>query len=199
MAINASTRRLLAQYSPQLEADTLAEIQPAVDLDPATYEGKYILALDQAAGLQLYYVEHGQVVPAYEQDGIKADDAPAKNTRYFDGADEVTEEVGVQWLTGVTAAGGSVTVFATDDATSGGAPRFASVKSVSIHAEGIAAFQENKYWVGGYTYNAGTGALVANILRGVSQSMLIGGTIVTTRNAVAGVNVLVRVEGTLAP
>jgi hypothetical protein len=199
MAIDATARRLLAQYSPQFEADTLAEIQPAVDLDPATYEGKYLIALDQPTGQQLYYVEQGQVVPAYEQGGIKAEDAPAQNTRYFDGAAEVTETVGVQWLPGVTIAGGSVTVYATDDATSGGVPRFASVKSVSIHAEGIAAIQQNRYWVGGYTFNAGTGELVANILRGVSQSILLGGTIVTTRNAEAGVDVLIRVEGTLAP
>lgn len=122
MAITASARRLLAQYSPQFEAATLAETQTAVDAAPETYEGKYIVALDQPDGQQLFYVEAGQVIPAYEQGGIKAEEAvpPPREVKVFDGATEVSDLITVQWLTGITDGTGKVTVHATDTGASGG-------------------------------------------------------------------------------
>lgn len=49
--------------------------------------------------------------------------------------------------------------------------------------------------MGGYTYTPGTGQLDVEVLRGVRQGILLGGTVITTRTAPAGVSVIVRIEG----
>lgn len=100
-----------------------------------------------------------------------------------------------QRLTGITDGTGKVTVHATDTGASGGSARFSAIKSISVAAQGINATQEEKLIMGGYTYNPGTGQLDVEVLRGVRQGILLGGTVITTRTAPAGVSVIVRIEG----
>lgn len=192
MAITAYTLQHNARFSPQYQAPTLAELQPAVDADPETYEGRYFVALDQPVGEQIFYVESGVVIPAFEQDGYKA--TVAGNDVFVFNADgsAQTGRIGVQHFSGATNGDGQLTVHATADGTAGGAALFASIKSVAIEPQGIAANVQDRVFPAGYTITGGK-TILCQVLRGAS--VLLGGA--STRVAAAGVTVLVRVEGVL--
>ncbi len=187
----ASSYRLFLKSSPHYTATTLAEIQPAVDGAPATYEGKYVVALDQAAGQQLYLVESGVVRAAYDQSGYKAE---LDDDRYYNGdGTQVTGAIGVQWFSATTNSNGQVIVHATTNGTSGAAALFSSIKSVSVEPEGIASQIIDRVYAAGHTVTSGK-TITAQILRG--SVVVLGGT--GTRIAPSGVTVKVRVEGVLA-
>jgi hypothetical protein len=117
MAINpaSASLRLVAKSSPQFVVDTLAELQGIVDGDPATYEGKYVVALDQPEGQALYLVESGQVMPAHDQAGYKFEPDRDRPTYYNGDGTQEAGRVGVMWFEGETNANGQLTVHATVD------------------------------------------------------------------------------------
>lgn len=183
--------RLLAAASPQYVANTLAEIQPAVDLDPELYEGKYFVALDQPAGQQLYIVESAAVRAANDQEGYKFD-LPQLSYYNPDGTPRAGR-VGVFTVAGVTDANGQFTAYPTSDGTAGGAALFSQILSVDFKPSGIPAALQERPFDASYA-NTDNKIITCQFLRG----MLVGIGLANLRAAAPGTPVLARIEGVIA-
>lgn len=204
MAINAapSTLRRILKLSPQWVADTLAELQSS----PDSYAGEYVLCSDQPAGQQVYFVEEDldgnfNVLPAYEMDGYKAEEAgdDLYTRRYDANGDEIVGSTfATQFLSGTVAGGqGLVSLNATVDGTPGGDALFSSILSVSLVVNEVNASLQNQQVVTGYEITNGKN-ISARVVRGNSTSILLGGTVTSFRLAPNGTAVTGRVEGILA-
>lgn len=193
MAINPAPAeyRLLPKAKPDFIADTLAEATAEVAGEPETFEGKYYVALDQAAGAQLYLVESGELILVKQPGWVY--EAPDRDDPQFYNPDGTPVEgaVGVMWFDGALSGAGELQCYATDDGTAGGVALFSAIKSVDASNTGNQALIERAMYCGATVAGA---SVVARFLRGAT--VLIGGS--TVRAAAAGTLVRVRVEGTLA-
>lgn len=162
---------LILQATPAFQVDTLAELPAIIAGDPATYEGKYIVVLDQPVGDQVYIVDSGVAYVA----SSAAQTAWIKRQGgiYYDSAGLEIANVVTQVFSGTVAGGdGQVTVNITQDGTAGGIAMFSSVLDVSgsvgaaVGTQPISANVYQRPFMGPWSHAANLKQLTAAFLTG---------------------------------